>query len=523
VVQPTYFATFLLGEQADTPPPSVADVLEHVANWLFKNARRPLARPGDWPNLSDPLVFPGGEKIQVLRWQDEIEGRDVAAVRFEHGDPQSRLLWRTDCIIVRSEKPQPTVGFSVTVAAGGADDSSFVMRPPSSRPRLVYTIMDRYGGRAEFPLKSKYFNIAANEAEPFTGFLLNPKRSMPVVLISRTNHDESLLCDPSQLASTLVGIAYVCVADSVRLSWNLTEHLDNRLNAYDGTVRLYWPRMRAEDAPYRHRWWNARQLRERNINAELLRLIGTASITRYAPGLVRWEDIERENTRRTIQLLQTSANNDASKISDEFWRQYETDLAALDLARKEMAAMSEALLEREGEVRLWKNMYLLAQRARSNDVDSQPADVAGIESADEAIDAAGKDFSDRLEILEGRVAKEASQFEQPELLYAALNWLATTYWNARTGVARCADLDLSCRESCQFKYNAHQSEITMSMYAADYEVSYGGARVKLREHIGYGVSTEPRHTIRVAFFFDEAACKVIVGYVGQHQATRKSN
>lgn len=88
---------------------------------------------------------------------------------------------------------------------------------------------------------------------------------------------------------------------------------------------------------------------------------------------------------------------------------------------------------------------------------------------------------------------------------------------------RCTDLDHSCRESCQFRYNAHQSEITMNMFATDYEVNYRGTRVKLREDIGYGVSTEPRHTIRVAFFFDEASRKVIVGYVGQHQATRKSN
>jgi hypothetical protein len=74
-----------------------------------------------------------------------------------------------------------------------------------------------------------------------------------------------------------------------------------------------------------------------------------------------------------------------------------------------------------------------------------------------------------------------------------------------------------------FRYNAHQSEITMSMFAGDYEVNYGGSRVKLKEHIGYGVSTEPRHTIRVAFFFDESARKVVIGYIGQHQATRKSN
>jgi hypothetical protein len=63
----------------------------------------------------------------------------------------------------------------------------------------------------------------------------------------------------------------------------------------------------------------------------------------------------------------------------------------------------------------------------------------------------------------------------------------------------------------------------MGMYASDYEVIYEGCKVKLKEHVGFGTSTEPRHTIRIAFFFDETKQKVVVGYIGQHQATRKSN
>jgi hypothetical protein len=63
----------------------------------------------------------------------------------------------------------------------------------------------------------------------------------------------------------------------------------------------------------------------------------------------------------------------------------------------------------------------------------------------------------------------------------------------------------------------------MGMFAANYEVNYDGSKIKLEEHIGFGTRTEPRHTIRVAFFFDDARRKVVVGYVGQHQATRKSN
>ena len=63
----------------------------------------------------------------------------------------------------------------------------------------------------------------------------------------------------------------------------------------------------------------------------------------------------------------------------------------------------------------------------------------------------------------------------------------------------------------------------MGMFTSDYEVTYQGAKFKLREHIGYGTSTEPRHTIRIAFFFYEKTQKVVIGYIGQHQTTRQSN
>jgi hypothetical protein len=148
---------------------------------------------------------------------------------------------------------------------------------------------------------------------------------------------------------------------------------------------------------------------------------------------------------------------------------------------------------------------------------------AVIEDADSAIKTAKKDFRGQLTFLDGRIEKDASLFEEQELLYAALRWLATTYRDARTGTASRSDLDKSCRETCQFRYTAHQSDITMSMFASDYEVTFRGEKFRLREHIGYGTSTEPRHTIRIAFFFDEKKQKVVIGYIGQHQTTRQSN
>jgi hypothetical protein len=100
-----------------------------------------------------------------------------------------------------------------------------------------------------------------------------------------------------------------------------------------------------------------------------------------------------------------------------------------------------------------------------------------------------------------------------------LRWLATTYHGAKTGVSR-PDLVESCRRARGFRYAAHQSEVTMGQYKSDYEITWRGKVVTLKEHVGFGTSRDPRHTIRVAFFFDDRTKKIVVGYVGLHQQNR---
>jgi hypothetical protein len=426
-----------------------------------------------------------------------------------------------------NKEAEPTLRFSVSVAAGSLGEGMYPVTAPSTRPRIVRAVMDRFGARETFPLKPTFLRIELNEAETFTGFLLNPERTMPVVFVSRRNSDGSLPCDAADLADKLVGIAYVCIAGDSRLSWELASHIDNRLNTYDGAVRIYWPRMTPADSPYRHRLWTLqRQLMMeeagRSLSDQLLTTIAAASVTRRVPGLVRWEDVERQIARRAVQQYQLTGTAPPAVPAD-WLSQYEADLAALDEARNDLEAAVEKLREKEEEVRQWKQMYLQSLRARAAGSESESDDDVLIEDALDAIDAAAKRFEDRLLFIEGRVDKESREFEEPELLYAALSWLATVYWSAKSGAERCADLDKSCREACQFRYNAHQSNITMGMFSSDYEITWEKKKVKLREHIGFGTSTEPRHTIRVAFFYDQIKRKVIVGYVGQHQMTRRSN
>jgi hypothetical protein len=70
--------------------------------------------------------------------------------------------------------------------------------------------------------------------------------------------------------------------------------------------------------------------------------------------------------------------------------------------------------------------------------------------------------------------------------------------------------------------HARVRDVTMGQYASDYEIAWGGRVIQLKEHVGFGTRRDPRHTIRVAFFFDGRARKVVVGYVGLHQQNQST-
>ena len=109
-------------------------------------------------------------------------------------------------------------------------------------------------------------------------------------------------------------------------------------------------------------------------------------------------------------------------------------------------------------------------------------------------------------------------FDQPNQVYSALEWLATTYRNSRTGEKLVANLDVSLFTTCGWRYRPFQSEVTVGKYRSDYQTTDNDKKYALEEHIGRGTGRTPGQ-IRIAFSWDEERKTVIVGYIGRHQRT----
>lgn len=131
------------------------------------------------------------------------------------------------------------------------------------------------------------------------------------------------------------------------------------------------------------------------------------------------------------------------------------------------------------------------------------------------------EFSDRIAFpLNAKSELERSEFADIEGFYEAIRWLATSFWEAKSGQRSVPDLDKVCREACGFRYAPDQSEITMGQYPTYYETTWQGETVTLGPHLSRGSGKDPRYTIRIGFAWDEESETVVVGYVGQHQRTR---
>lgn len=145
-------------------------------------------------------------------------------------------------------------------------------------------------------------------------------------------------------------------------------------------------------------------------------------------------------------------------------------------------------------------------------------------NVEEALERAQQLFAGRLVFsLNAKSEVRRNPFEQPEQLLEALSWLANQYFDSKSGAKPGTRLRDSIREILRdWFYSGGQSDQTMGQFREWYRCHFEDRNWELGEHIGTGTSKDSRHSIRVAFTWDKQGKRVIVGFIGQHQRSRKT-
>ncbi len=296
----------------------------------------------------------------------------------------------------------------------------------------------------------------------------------------------------------------------------------------------------------------------------LLEQLGTLmseydSVLERAP--IRTQEIERRSAREALEsqideaLLSIDALEEAAPPPESKWAAVDDGSLsaeeatalweradALQEERDALVAEHAALTVERDALTSERDALLLSTRDLEDDLDqsqhneetfrqlyhlafmSDDGDVAAVESpaaqsVAHAVTLAEDRFPDNLKFNLNTKSDLDIPFDNPQQVFAALEWLATTYYKAKAGEEGEPDLDGSLGLACTWKYTGFQSETTMGMYREYYETTVDGRKRKLEEHIGKGNGYH-RRTIRIAFFWDADRRRVVVGYVGRHQRTR---
>ncbi len=196
-------------------------------------------------------------------------------------------------------------------------------------------------------------------------------------------------------------------------------------------------------------------------------------------------------------------------------RELEQENDDLDL---EIQSLKEQLFESRSQGEGLK----LAMASQGNDA-GRGEGAPAFDDVTAAVESAKERFAGRLLFqLNSGSALDGNSFKWPDRFWRALEWLATSYYDSRTGLAAITDLDESCRSASGMWYKSSQHDVTMAAYRNWYTTRVGGRNIWLQEHIGKGTGFDPRRTIRIAFDWDRALQQVIIGYIGRHQRTSAS-
>ena len=168
----------------------------------------------------------------------------------------------------------------------------------------------------------------------------------------------------------------------------------------------------------------------------------------------------------------------------------------------------------------WRRTYVSEKVAIADGDEASPAPPSTVK---EAIVLAEKTFADRLVFALNSKSNRRSPFQRPEEVFDALAWLATVYFEKRASPGKPPGFDKLLKESCPgWSYKPKQTEVTKEQFEEWYTTTLSGQRYELDPHIGKGTSFDPQRTVRIAFAWDGANDRVVVGFIGLHQRSRRS-
>lgn len=479
-----------------------------------------------------------GQSLRCLA----LDSPRLWAARLEQPDSPYRgraaipgRTWTTD-VSVALDTGDVVIGIRVQCASlpFGADSIKL------TRPRLVLDLARNFQFPGQRRISGKPWILRESELSAFKSYLESPRRTGPVYLLTEPDEKKlglrvkPFLLDAEKLATRVQGLATVVCLDR-RTGFQWTNLVGRDWSAYLGSVRTYRPGLRfLEDSRGMHPLARAERVlafnfEEQTSESAFEAFLEQDAFEQSAHHQVDWPPCLFLPQARLLSA--EIARREAGENSD-FRKMYEEEISLLNDRLREAESESEsynddALRERKirqqiedenKKLRIHLDALRTALEQKSgSSVDAIVEIPAGLE---ELPDWTESNLVGRL-VLHSRAVRglKNATFEKPRLVYEALQLLAREYRDMRLGMdaskerfdSRCAELGLTHSPSIA------QSKATKE--GDQYFVNFppGSAQSRfLESHLKKGVSQDPRHALRIYFFWDADSNQVVVGWLPSH-------
>lgn len=498
----------------------------------------------------------GLQRLPEFEIREERHGSDEAApelwavhIRHREKSLQYRRFWHTDVVFRRDGD-----SFAIRVAVSHSLDFGYVgWPPPSPEPSAPNFICDWLGSHV-FSIRSGQFPIAAvakatpgtqqtikqrigalaahpARADDLARLIFDPKRSLPVLLINGEVNPVTFPVHPHDFQQRLLGTCYVVWAKPVSgwsSAWN--KYFPKGFHCPIDAVRLYQPNASREATgdSLRHRYFSDEEIRTKGKAEAFIAMVRdglTRRLLAPKPGrIASCEDVltVRERDAFNQQKARLSSKSDELAL-------YETEY---DRLLKSKSEADQLLQETDCELKRLRTEYdALRPYAESLAKELKTAKDAAtplINHRDLFLRFAMHDTTvvdqlfaiqalhpESVHILPSSIssAKAAERFGQPELLGRMLHNLATDFRQCLIdGKGTAEGLRIFGRKN----YASGESDNLSSKGRSARTFVYKGASIFMDQHLKIGVKDSEANCLRVHFFWDSTAAKIVIGHCGKH-------
>ena len=385
-----------------------------------------------------------------------------------------------------------------------------------SRPAIVYNLVKNFGAYDDDNiLLAKPVNVNHDNLELFADFIKSEDRRYPIIYISRPFGEEEFLIEPHKVSRELVGLANTFYQDGPETIPRELEKLIGESNScYDGAIKIYWPKY--ENA-FNNIWLKKEVLEKVNFEKKILSVIAPISVT--LKGNMSFEEMKVLSSKmKTLEYKKKYEEAHNSRESKHFVESLmEEHNETLDLNEELKQEIDNLKSERYQQEQVISQLNAIIQEMQKLPSNEEENDLK-ITSYDDILNVYETNFPQSNVIIHPRAKRQLKKclYENPKLVYDALEWLNEFYLPARKDGDN--NLEETCKELLNMEYNANQPDF-MRKYE-DYNIVHNGKKLFMEEHLKKGTSHDPKTTLRICFHYEDG--EIVVGYIGQHPKVSKN-